>query len=221
VEQQGLCFTRRRLQKILDPFGLVTWPGSVIAVLELLRYPDLLRDKRVLVLGAGVGVEAQAAAMLGAAHVLATDIHPTTLRLLQFGAEQAGRNTTIDTQLLDIFSKTPLPECDVMIVADVLYNDQLAVGVAKRCIEARTRHGAVVVVSDSQRFVNNFEADLNQQLRALNQSRVSWVTRWLPQFTGSGVCIDGDQTYDVKARVLWIGLDTKLVSSGSMATMKP
>jgi hypothetical protein len=39
-----------------------------------------------------------------------------------------------------------------------------------------------------------------------SQSRVAWENRFLPEFTGSGVLIDGDQTYDVKARVLWIGL---------------
>lgn len=66
-----------------------------------------------------------------------------------------------------------------------------------------------VLLSDSQRFVNNMDHSLNEQLLRVDskRKRVSWVSRWLKRFTGSGVLIDGDQTYDVKARIMWIGLD--------------
>jgi predicted nicotinamide N-methyase len=214
VENQGLSLTRHtksQRQTVLDPFGLVSWPGAVVAAQELSQYPNLIQNKRVLVLGAGVGIEAQAAAMLGADKVTATDIHPTTLKLLQYGAEQAGLSDKIDTAILDLFSKEPLPVCDLIVVADVLYNERLAAQVAVRCLEARTSDfPPVILVSDSQRFVHKFEADLNEKLSSLSPSqshaRVAWENRWLPAFTGSGVLIDGDQTYDVKARVLWMGL---------------
>lgn len=206
--------------QILDPFGLVTWPGSVVAVQELLLQQNellpprlsLLRDRTVLVLGAGVGVEAQAAAQLGARRVVATDVHPTTLRLLEYGARMAGLTNRVETQLLDIalHEQHPLPDCDVMIVADVLYNDALADHVIRRCVEARRRPiPPLVLISDSQRFVGTFEGKLNEALRQEvdpQGPKVAWMSRRLHQFTGSGVCIDADQTYDVKARVMWIGL---------------
>ena len=228
VQQQGLALTKQKLRKnatsqsqILDPFGLVTWPGSVIAVQELLLQQNdllptrlaLVRNKTVLVLGAGVGVEAQAAARLGARQVIATDIHPTTLQLLDYGAKQAGPDcqSRISTRVLDLSNHKhqPLPDCDLMIIADVLYNDELAHHVIQRCVEARQkRHPPVILVSDSQRFVHSFERDLNERLAhdIAGHARVAWMSRRLPQFTGSGVCIDADQTYDVKARVMWIGL---------------
>ncbi|GKY98773.1 hypothetical protein MPSEU_000833500 [Mayamaea pseudoterrestris] len=236
VQQQGLALTKthhgkaaranqnktrssnrqqqQQQQQMLDPFGLVTWPGSVVAVQELLlQQHELLsvRNRTVLVLGAGVGVEAQAAAMLGATKVIATDVHPTTLQLLEYGATQANLQSIISTQVLDLYNHKhhPLPECDVMIVADVLYNDQLAEQVIQRCVEARLlSKPPVVLVSDSQRFVHDFERQLNQRLKAAlpQHARVAWMSRRLPKFTGSGVCIDADQTYDVKARVMWIGL---------------
>lgn len=227
VENQGLSLTRDQQQQqrhvqqtVLDPFGLVSWPGAVVAAQELSMYPEIIQNKRVLILGAGVGIEAQAAAMLGASHVTATDIHPTTLKLLQYGAEQAGLSDTIDTAIFDLFSAEPLPVCDLIIVADVLYNERLAAQVAVRCAEARqqTDTSPVILVSDSQRFVHKFEADLNEKLSiqksassssasaSASHPRVAWENRWLPAFTGSGVLIDGDQTYDVKARVLWMGL---------------
>ena len=210
VEQQGLALTPSLSQShapLLDPFGLVCWPGSVVAAQEMKEYRSLLAGKRVLLLGSGVGIEAQAAAMLGAKRVIATDIHPTTLKLLQYGAEQAGLSSIIKTKVLDLNSVEPLPECDVMVVADVLYNERLALLVIKRILEARQQNDPppVVLVSDSQRFVTDFDVILSQKLEELGQPAVEWVSRWLPSFTGSGVLIDTDQTYDVKARVLWVG----------------
>jgi predicted nicotinamide N-methyase len=164
VEQQGLALTTTSASSapnspLLDPFGLVCWPGSVVAAQEMKEYHYLFTNKRVLVLGAGVGVEAQAAAMLGAKQVIATDIHPTTLKLLQYGAEQAGLSSIITTKVLDIGSLEPLPECDIMVVADVLYNERLALMVIQRILEARQNTPAIpVLVTDSQRFVSALPA---------------------------------------------------------------
>ena len=197
----------------LDPFGLVSWPGSVVAAQELMKHQHIVHGARVLVLGAGCGIEAQAAASLGAASVLATDLHPTTLQLLEFGAKKASdeMEKIITTALFDIASTETLPDCDLMIVADVLYNEKLAAEVIRRCLEARSRlpWPPIVLVTDSQRFVKGFERDLNAKLRSIGQTETSWTARNLPAFTGSGVAIDEDQTYDVEARVLWIGLEDK------------
>lgn len=79
-----------------DPFGVVMWPGSVRASRELVRWKEEVRDKVVLVLGAGTGVEAQAAAMLGAERVIAVDVNLLTLRLLEYGARMAGFGDVIE-----------------------------------------------------------------------------------------------------------------------------
>jgi predicted nicotinamide N-methyase len=65
VENQGLLLTRHTTQRartLLDLFGLVSWPGAVMAVQELSVHSEWIQNKRVLVLGARVGIEAQAAA---------------------------------------------------------------------------------------------------------------------------------------------------------------
>ena len=199
--------------KVLDPFGLVSWPGSVVAAQELKLHRDRVKSKCVLILGAGVGIEAQAAALLGAASVLATDIHPVTLQLLEYGAQQAGLGSLISTALFDIVSDEPLPACDLMIVADVLYNEKLAAQVARRCLEAQSSAlvpPPAILITDSQRFVHDFEPDINAKMLSMGQpagAALRWSTRDLPAFTGSGVMIDEDQTYDVHARIMWIGLD--------------
>jgi predicted nicotinamide N-methyase len=194
--------------RLLDPFGLVSWPGSFVAAQELLKHRnDTIENKTVLVLGAGVGVEAQASAMLGAKRVIATDIHPTTLRLLEFGAQQACLDEIIEARVLDFCSQQPLPRADVFVAADVLYNEQLASQVCRRCAEALVQNPAIkILVTDSQRFVD-FTTELNKNLQEVQKGAyrpVQWDERTLPDFTGSGVSIDEDQTYNVKVRVLWI-----------------
>jgi len=83
---------------LLDPFGLVAWPGSVVAAQEMIKYQQEIENTTVLILGAGPGVEAQAVAMLGARRVIATDIHPTTLQLLRYGAQEAGLGSIVHGQ---------------------------------------------------------------------------------------------------------------------------
>lgn len=86
-----------------------------------------------------------------------------------------------------------------MIAADVLYNEQLASHVGKRCLEA-IQKDIKVLVTDSQRFTDLLP-ELNRQLDAA----VEWKEVQLDSFTGSGVMVDEDQTYDVTVRVLAFG----------------
>jgi hypothetical protein len=92
--------------------------------------------------------------MLGADSVLTMDVHSTTLKLLQYGAGQAGSSDTIDTTILDLFSTESLPVCNMIVVADA----------TRRCLETRNSDPTpVILVSDSQRFVFQFESDLNEK----------------------------------------------------------
>ena len=191
----------------LDPFGLVSWPGSVVAAQELQHsYSPQIQNATVLVLGAGTGVEAQAVAMLGASRVIATDIHPTTLDLLRYGAQQAGLAETITTTYFDLFGTQQLPPCDVLLAADVLYSSKLAMQVGERIRQALSnRNPPMVLVTDSQRFHGtDFVPAL---IRAVGDDSLAWEERDLEQFTGSGVMVNEDQTYNVKVRVLAIGFD--------------
>ena len=65
-------------------------------------------------------------------------------------------------QAFDICSDEPLPECDIMIAADVLYNEHLAAHVANRCLEA-LRKDKKVLLTDSQRFTD-LVPELNKYL---------------------------------------------------------
>lgn len=84
-----------RTSGIGDPFGVVMWPGSIVASKMLMKqhFTNLqspVANATVLILGAGTGVEAQTAALLGARRVIATDINQLTLGLLEYGVKRMG-----------------------------------------------------------------------------------------------------------------------------------
>ena len=208
---------------MLDPFGLVSWPGSVLAARELYKHAETaVANRNVVILGAGVGLETQAAAMLGPKRVVATDIHPTTLRQLELGVsrnEQIQTNGIVETQILDLFrtkKEQPVPSpCDLLVVADVLYSEQLASQVCRRCAEALEANPQIrILITDSQRFVPGFLHELNKALQAVVSTlgarkqfpKAAWRKETMKSFEGSGVIIDEDQTYDVTVQSLWIGL---------------
>ena len=159
-----------------------------------------------MVLGAGTGVEAQASAILGARKVIATDISKLTLKLLKHGAEQAGLGEIIEPLQFDLYSKERLPECDIVVAADVLYNEELAKQIGKRCVEVLNRPNAPkLVVTDSQRFHGtDFLGDINEDLSSIG-IELKWEYFMLGNITGSGVMIEGDQTYDAKTRLVTTG----------------
>jgi len=214
-----------RSVRVGDPFGVVMWPGSILASKELMKQHYFsspispLTNSTVLVLGAGTGVEAQTAALLGAKSVIATDINPLTLKLLEYGAKVDDRiGDSFEAKFFDLFSDKPLPACDILIAADVLYNSDLAKQVGQRLHEAIVRSfeegnpPTKVIVTDSQKFHGtNFleEVDDLKELNMLFQEndweQLKWEKQKLEKVCGSGVLVDEDQIYDVETRMLCWG----------------
>ncbi|KAL3807199.1 hypothetical protein ACHAXA_008911 [Cyclostephanos tholiformis] len=208
--------------RVGDPFGVVMWPGSISAAQEMMKmhytpqYKSPISNATVLVLGAGTGVEAKTAALLGAKRVIATDINPLTLKLLEYGANDDIRiGDNFEGKYFDLFSDLALPTCDILIAADVLYNPELAKQVGRRLHEAIVRRFVVgesptkVIVTDSQQFhgTNFLEEvselrELNAMFKEENYEQLRWVTQKLEKVCTSGVLIDEDQTYDVDVRMI-------------------
>jgi predicted nicotinamide N-methyase len=166
--------------------------------------------------------------MLGAKQIVATDIHPTTLQQLEYGISRNDRiddDVLVQTEILDLFAterEQPIPPCDLLIVADVLYSEILASQVCRRCAEALKNNPNIrILITDSQRFVPDFIDELNEALKRVqvlsshtnNNEKddegiplAAWRIQTMKKFKGSGVIIDEDQTYDVTVQSLWIGL---------------
>lgn len=212
-----------RASRVGDPFGVIMWPGSILASRELMKQQQAVSNATVLVLGAGTGVEAQAAALLGAKKVIATDINPLSLQLLEYGAgkiETIGPGV-VEANYFDLFSSDQLPECDILVAADTLYNSDLAKQVGRRLHEAIIRSfedgqtPTKIIVTDSQKFhgTNFLEEQEMIELNAIfhggKWKPLQWELETLTNFCGSGVLIDDDQTYDVDVRVIRWGWDDK------------
>jgi len=127
------------------PYGGVLWDTApCVAAVVLDRAP---RGRRVLELGCGLGLVSLACARAGAS-VLATDVEELALEATRRAAAHAG--LAVETALFDVADDTPLPACELLVIADLLYEASLATAVARRA-RAALACGAQVVVGDPGR----------------------------------------------------------------------
>ncbi len=101
------------------PYGFLLWEASVALARKLAANPNLVAGKRVLELGAGVGLPGIVARSLGA-EVWQTDHQAHTLWLAQVNAAQNGI-AGITTFAADWQSWSHSRSYDVVLGADILY----------------------------------------------------------------------------------------------------
>ena len=132
-----------------NPFGAKLWPAAVAIAQELSALPpDALRGVSVLELGCGNGLCSLTAALLGASPVVATDVSADALTLTTEAAR--AMRLPVETRHFDLGGREPLPPADLVIAADLLYDETLAAAVAVRTLEAAER-GSWVLVADGRR----------------------------------------------------------------------
>lgn len=115
------------------PYWAFCWGGGQALARWLLDHPELVRDRVVVDLGTGSGVAAIAAALAGAARVLAVDVDPTSLEVVVANGHENG---------VEIETSTRMPTAyDLLLASDVLYEAGARRGVLE---EGRARFGAWV-----------------------------------------------------------------------------
>ena len=105
------------------PYGLLLWPAAIALAERLVAEPALVAGKRVLELGAGVGLPGLVAQHLGG-RVTQTDYQPAPLALARRNARQNGV-TGIVTLEGDWRRFPTLPPFDVVLGSDILYERAL------------------------------------------------------------------------------------------------
>lgn len=129
-----------------DAYAAILWPSALAAAGAL---PGRVRRRlRVLDLGAGTGVVAVTAARLGA-RATAVDHDPFARAVIAEAARLAGVHVAVAD--LDLHSDEPLPAADLVVMADLLYEPELARSAARRTLEA-LEAGAEVLVADPARY---------------------------------------------------------------------
>ena len=102
------------------PFGFLLWESAIGLARHLAAHPALVAGKRVLELGAGVGLPGLVAASLGA-EVWQTDHQPGALSLIRINAADNGLPPP-HTFLADWRNWTRPDRYDVVLGADILYD---------------------------------------------------------------------------------------------------
>ncbi len=115
------------------------WPAGRALATRLSAEPDLVRGRRVLELGTGLGIAGIAAADAGARHVFLSDIDASAVRLALRSHEELGRSPGRVSGARIDFARGGWPaavragadDTDVVIASDVLYAERQAPALAR------------------------------------------------------------------------------------------
>ncbi|MFI9641582.1 class I SAM-dependent methyltransferase [Micromonospora sp. NPDC051925] len=129
------------------PFWASAWAGGQALARHLLDHPELVAGRRVLDLAAGSGLVAIAAALAGAAQVVANDVDPYAVAAATVNA-RANRVRVLARQG-DLLDDDGTP-ADLLVAGDVLYDRELAARVLPYLRRA-AEGGAQVLVGDPDR----------------------------------------------------------------------
>lgn len=116
------------------------WGSGLALARHLLDHPEWVRGRRVVDLGSGSGVVAVAAALAGAARVIACDNDPAALEAT---AVNAALNR-VSPRLVDDLARLP-GDADLLLMADVLY-DRANLPL----LQQASNHAREVLVADSR-----------------------------------------------------------------------
>lgn len=97
-------------------YWIFCWASGQVLARYLLDHQDLVKGKTVIDFGCGCGIGAIAAAKAGASKVYACDIDPLALEI---SARNAALN---EVELIPATALADIEHCDVLVVADVLYD---------------------------------------------------------------------------------------------------
>lgn len=129
------------------PYWAFAWAGGQALARHVLDHPEIVRGRTVLDFAAGSGVVAIAAAMAGAARVVASDIDRFSLTAIAVNAEANGVRVEVESRdVLDIGAAG----YDVVLAGDVFYEKPMSDRV-EPFLRAAQAGGATVLFGDPGR----------------------------------------------------------------------
>jgi predicted nicotinamide N-methyase len=129
------------------PFWAFAWAGGQALARYVLDNPQTVRGLRVLDLASGSGLVAIAAMKAGAAHVLAADIDDFAAAAMTLNA--AHNHVALSVTTNDLLGNPP-PDCDVILVGDLFYEQTIAARLLEWLVAARAK-GTSILIGDPSR----------------------------------------------------------------------
>jgi predicted nicotinamide N-methyase len=131
-----------QVRRVMDNplYWVFCWASGQVLASYLLQQPACVAGRRVLDFGCGSGVVAIAAALAGAAEVIACDSDPDALAVTELNAARNGVTLTLAGDFAAVDG-----EIDLILVADVLY-DRANFPWLRRFVE----RGTAVLIADSR-----------------------------------------------------------------------
>jgi predicted nicotinamide N-methyase len=161
------------------PFWAFAWAGGQGLARYILDHPETVRGKRVLDFASGSGMVAIAAALSGAAAVVAADIDPWAKCAVRLNAALNG--VSIDFTNDDLIGRSV--DVDVILAGDVFYESDFAKALVA-WFGATAKDGCLVLVGDpgrSYRPVEHLEPLATYEVpvtRVLEDSEIKKTTVW-------------------------------------------
>ncbi|MBX3466459.1 MAG: methyltransferase [Planctomycetes bacterium] len=134
-------------RRLPPPYWAVAWPGSQALARHLLDHRHLVAGRRVLDFASGCGLAAIAAAVAGAARVLASDLDPLAAAAQRLNAAACG--VEVDPTTDDLVGR-PLEDVDLVLAGDVCYERGPSARIAAWLRDLAAR-GATVLLADPGR----------------------------------------------------------------------
>ncbi|MEU8185170.1 50S ribosomal protein L11 methyltransferase [Micromonospora sp. NPDC049044] len=129
------------------PYWASAWAGGQALARHLLDHPELVAGRRVLDLAAGSGLVAIAAALAGAAEVVANDIDPYAVAAVTLNAR--ANRVAVDVTGDDLLDN-PDVDADLVVAGDVFYDRAMAEKMLP-FLQRAAANGAEVLVGDPGR----------------------------------------------------------------------
>jgi predicted nicotinamide N-methyase len=130
------------------PFWAAAWPGGQVLARYVLDTPAVVAGRHVLDLGSGSGLVAVAAALAGAAEVVASEIDDFGTTAIPLNAELNGASGI--RVVGDLLGTAP-PAVDVVLAGDICYDREMTERVLPFLDRARAA-GAEVLIGDPGRM---------------------------------------------------------------------
>ncbi|MFL5784118.1 MAG: class I SAM-dependent methyltransferase [Bacteriovoracaceae bacterium] len=160
----------------LCPYFGIFWHASEALGDFLFHHPELVKGKRVLELGAGLGFPSMVAAYVGA-DVIASDFHPMAEEYFQRNCT----HTMVEAKYQRLnWREESFEKFDVVMGSDVLYESQHPMDVAKALLKFVKPGGKMILSDPGRNYLPKF-------LEAMKNSGASESVEMVP--AGEKVCL--------------------------------